>query len=249
MDTELLSDTFVDLADTMVADFDVIDFLHMLTDRSVQLLSASAAGVLLADPRGQLRVAAASSEAAGVVELFQIQDDQGPCLDCFRTGQPVTAADLADSGQRWPRFAAAATQAGFAAVHALPMRLRDQVIGALNLFSGSTGLLGEAELRIGQALADVATIGLLQEQNVRRAETLAEQLQAALNSRVVIEQAKGRLAERLGLDMDQSFALLRDHARNTNQRLTDVARQIIDSPSANFPSPAPRPPRGQNTQG
>ena len=249
MDTELLSDTFVDLADTMVADFDVIDFLHMLTDRSVQLLSVSAAGVLLADPRGQLRVAAASSEAAGLVELFQIQDDQGPCLDCFRTGQPVTAADLADSGQQWPRFATAATQAGFAAVHALPMRLRDQVIGALNLFSANVGRLGQAELRIGQALADVATIGLLQEQNVRRAETLAEQLQAALNSRVVIEQAKGRLAERLGLDMDQSFALLRGHARNTNQRLTDVARYIIDSPSADFPSPAPRPPRGQNTPG
>jgi transcriptional regulator with GAF, ATPase, and Fis domain len=247
MDTELLSDTFVDLADTLVDEFDVIDFLHMLTDRSVQLLSVSAAGVLLADPRGQLRVAAASSEAAGLVELFQIQNDQGPCLDCFRTGQPVTAADLADTGQRWPRFATAATQAGFAAVHALPMRLRDQVIGALNLFSADTGGLGQAELRIGKALADVATIGLLQEQNVRRAETVAEQLQAALNSRVVIEQAKGRLAERLGLGMDQSFALLRDYARNTNQRLTDVARHIIDSPTANFPAPAPRPPRRQNT--
>jgi ANTAR domain len=169
-----------------------------------------------------------------------------PCLAA--AGRRVSVAE-ADSGQRWPRFAAAATQAGFAAVHALPMRLRDQVIGALNLFSGSVGRLGEAELRIGQALADVATIGLLQEQNVRRAETLAEQLQAALNSRVVIEQAKGRLAERLGLDMDQSFALLRGHARNTNQRLTDVARHIIDSPSGNFPSPAPGPPRGQNTPG
>jgi transcriptional regulator with GAF, ATPase, and Fis domain len=246
MDTDLLSDTFVDLADTMVAEFDVIDFLHMLADRSVRLLSASAAGVLLADPRGQLRVAAASSEAAGLVELFQIQNDQGPCLDCYRTGQPVTAADLAGTGHRWPRFAAAAMQSGFGAVHALPMRLRDQVIGALNLFSAETGPLSQADLRIGQALADVATIGLLQEQNVRRAETLAEQLQAALNSRVIIEQAKGRLAERLGLDMDQSFALLRDHARNSNQRLTDIARYIIDSPTANFPPPVPRPPRRRN---
>jgi ANTAR domain/GAF domain len=238
VDTDLLSDTFVGLADTMVDDFDVIDFLHILTDRSVRLLSVSAAGVLLADPRGALRVAAASSEEAGLIELFQIQNDQGPCLDCFRTGQPVTAADLAGLGQRWPRFAAAATQAGFGAVDALPMRLRDQVIGALNLFSERTGPLGPADLRIGQALADVATIGLLQERNVRRAETLAEQLQVALNSRVTIEQAKGKLAERTGLDMDQAFTLLRQHARSTNQRLTDVARYVIDSPTADFPPPA-----------
>jgi hypothetical protein len=240
VDTDLLSDTFVGLADTMVADFDVIDFLHMLTDRSVRLLSASAAGVLLADPRGALRVAAASTEAAGVIELFQIQNDQGPCLDCFRTGQPVTAADLAGPGQRWPRFADAATRAGFGTVHALPMRLRDQVIGALNLFIAGIAPLGPADLRIGQALADVATIGLLQERNVRRAETLAEQLQAALNSRVVIEQAKGKLAERTGLDMDRAFTLLREHARTTNQRLTDVARHVIDSPTADFPPPPRR---------
>jgi ANTAR domain/GAF domain len=237
MDAELLSDTFVDLADTMVDDFDVIDFLHMLTDRSARLLSASAAGVVLADPRGELRVAAASSDEAGLIELFQIQNDQGPCLDCFRTGQPVTAANLAGNGQRWPRFAAAATRAGFGTVDALPMRLRDQVIGALNLFSVGTTPLGPAELRIGQALADVATIGLLQERNVRRAETLAEQLQAALNSRVIIEQAKGKLAERLGLDMDHAFTLLRQNARSTNQRLTDVARYVIDSPTADFPPP------------
>jgi transcriptional regulator with GAF, ATPase, and Fis domain len=239
MDAELLSDTFVGLADTMVDDFDVIDFLHMLTDRSVRLLSVAAAGVVLADPRGQLRVAAASSEAAQLVELFQIQNDQGPCLDCFRTGQPVAAADLAAQDQRWPRFAVAATRAGFAAVHALPMRLRDQVIGALNLFGTGRRPMDRADLRIGQALADVATIGLLQERNVRRAETIAEQLQAALNSRVVIEQAKGRLAERLQLDMDQAFARLRGHARDTNQRLTDVARQVIESPTADFPPSAP----------
>jgi transcriptional regulator with GAF, ATPase, and Fis domain len=236
MDAELLSDTFVDLADTLVADFDVIDFLHLLTDRSAALLGASAAGVLLADPRGQLRVAAASSEAAGLVELFQIQNDQGPCLDCFRTAAPVAAADLTSSGQQWPRFAAAATAAGFAAVQALPMRLRDQVIGALNLFAITPGGLSPDELRVGQALADVATIGLLQERHLRRSETLAEQLQAALNSRVVIEQAKGKLAERNGVDMDQAFRLLRDHARNTNQRLTDLARDFITSSAAGFPS-------------
>src|SRR5579872_3779140 len=134
MDSELLSDTFVELADTMVAEFDVIDFLHLLTDRSVALLGASAAGVVLADPRGELRVAAASSEEVGLLELFQLQSDQGPCLECFRTGQPVTVSDLNGAAQRWPRFADAAVQSGFRAVQALPMRLRDQVIGALNLF-------------------------------------------------------------------------------------------------------------------
>ncbi len=235
MDSELLSGTFVDLADTLVADFDVVDFLHMLADRSVALLGASAAGVVLADPRGELRVAAASSQEAGLMELFQIQNDQGPCLDCFRTGQPVTVADLTGPSQQWPRFAAAAAQAGFHAVEALPMRLRDEVIGALNLFWAAPGALDPADLRIGQALADVATIGLLQERNVRRGEVLAEQLQAALNSRVVIEQAKGKLAERLGLDMDRSFGLLRDYARNSNQRLTDVARLFVDSATADFP--------------
>ena len=240
MDADLLSDTFVELADTMVADFDVIDFLQLLTDRSVTLLSASAAGVMLADPRGELRVAASSNEAAGLLELFQLQNDQGPCLDCFRTGQPVTAVDLAGPGQRWPRFAAAATQAGFRTVEALPMRLRDQVIGALNLFRADPGPFDAADLRLGQALADVATIGLLHERNVRRSETVAEQLQGALNSRVIIEQAKGKLAERLGMDMEQSFAMLRDYARNSNQRLTDVARNIITSATADFPPPPRR---------
>jgi len=241
MDAELLSDTFVGLADTMVADFDVIDFLHMLTDRSVALLAASAAGVVLADPRGQLRVAAASSEAAGLVELFQIQNDQGPCLDCFRTGQRISAADLEGPDQPWPRFAAAAIQAGFRAVEAVPMRLRDQVIGALNLFRADSGPLDLADLRVGQALADVATIGLLQERSLRRSETIAEQLQAALNSRVVIEQAKGKLAERLTIDMDQAFRMLRDYARNSNQRLTDVARNFVDSTTADFPPPRRQP--------
>ncbi len=139
MDGQLLSDTFVELTDTLVAGFDVIDFLHVLTDRSVQLLDVSAAGLLLADPRGELRVVAASTEAARLLELFQLQNDQGPCLDCFRSGQPVQAADLAAETARWPRFAAAARQAGFAAVQALPMRLRDQVIGALNLFRAAPG--------------------------------------------------------------------------------------------------------------
>jgi transcriptional regulator with GAF, ATPase, and Fis domain len=228
MDGELLSDTFVELTDTMVAGFDVIDFLHVLTDRRVQLLDGSAAGLLLADPRGELRVVAASSEAARLLELFQIQNDQGPCLDCFRSGQPVSAADLAAEAQRWPRFAPAARQAGFAAVQALPMRLRDQVIGALNLFRVGPGAFAPADVRVGQALADVATISLLHERSMRHSEALNEQLQTALNSRVIIEQAKGKLAERLGLDMDQAFSLLRDFARTRNRRLSDLAQAFID---------------------
>ena len=228
IDGEVLSETFVELTDTMVAGFDVIDFLHVLTDRSVQLLDVSAAGLLLADPRGELRVVAASSEAVRLLELFQLQNDQGPCLDCFRTGRPVQAADLAAAAARWPRFAPAARQAGFGAVQALPMRLREQVIGALNLFRADAGALAPADIRVAQALADVATISLLHERSMRHSDTLNEQLQAALNSRVVIEQAKGKLAERLGVDMDQAFTLLRDRARTSNRRLSDVARAFID---------------------
>src|SRR2546430_6986466 len=158
MDGQLLSETFVELTDTMVAGFDVIDFLHVLTDRSVQLLDVSAAGLLLADARGELRVVAASSETVRLLELFQLQNDQGPCLDCFRAGRPVAAADLAAEAQRWPRFAAAAQQAGFAAVQALPMRLRDQVIGALNLVRAVPGAFDPARIHIAQTLPDVATI-------------------------------------------------------------------------------------------
>src|SRR6202030_511170 len=228
MDGQLLSETFVELTDTMVAGFDVIDFLHVLTDRSVQLLDVSAAGLLLADPRGELRVVAASSETARLLELFQLQNDQGPCLDCFRTGQPVQAADLAAAARRWPRFAPAAQKAGFAAVQALPMRLREQVIGALNLFRAEPGALTPAGIRVGQALADVATISLLHERGMRHSDTLNEQLQTALNSRVIIEQAKGKLAERRGLDMDRAFSVLRDHARNRKLRLSDVALAFVD---------------------
>jgi transcriptional regulator with GAF, ATPase, and Fis domain len=243
MDGQLLADAFVELTDTMVADFDVIDFLHVLTDRSVQLLDVSAAGLLLADPRGELRVVAASSEAARLLELFQLQNDQGPCLDCYRSGQPVAAANLAVDGDRWPRFASAAQESGFAAVQALPMRLREQVIGALNLFRTTPGAIDASDVRIGQALADVATISLLHERGMRVSDTLNEQLQNALNSRVVIEQAKGKLAERLGLDMEQAFAMLRDYSRNSNRRLADVAQGLVEGSEtlADYAVGVPRP--------
>jgi GAF domain-containing protein len=236
MDGQLLSETFVELTDTMITDFDVIDFLHVLTGRGAELLDVAAAGLLLADPRGELRVVAASSEAARLLELFQLQADQGPCLDCFRSGKPVTSADLT-ADPRWPRFATAASGAGFIAVQALPMRLRDQIIGALNLFRATPGAFDPASVRIGQALADVATIGLLHERSMRRSDTLNEQLQAALNSRVVIEQAKGKLAERLSIDMNQAFTVLRDYTRSRNLRLSDVARDFIDG-TQTIPDPA-----------
>jgi GAF domain-containing protein len=240
MDGQLLSATFVELTDTMVADFDLIDFLHVLTTRSVELLDVSAAGLLLADPRGELRVVATSSEAARVLELFQLQSDQGPCLDCFRSGQPVGSADL-NADPRWPQFAQQAGEVGFCAVQALPMRLRDQVIGALNLFRGTVGAFDPEVVQIGQALADVATISLLHDRSMRRTDTLNEQLQTALNSRVVIEQAKGKLAERLGIDVNQAFTLLRDQARNRNQRLSDLARAVVDgTQSITVPSGSPR---------
>ena len=243
MDQELLSDTFVDLADTMVADFDVIDFLHLLADRAVQLLGASAAGVMLADPRGPLRLVAASSEAARLLEVFQLQSDEGPCLETIRTGRPVTEPDLNHAQQRWPRFTPAALRAGFAAVHALPMRLREQVIGGLNLFRDQPGPFDPADVRIGQALADTATIGLLHERNLRRSEILGEQMQAALNSRITIEQAKGKLAERFGIDLDTAFITLRHYARDHNLRLSDLSQAFIDSGPAAFPDLIPPPPR------
>jgi GAF domain-containing protein len=232
-----LSDVFVEMADTLVDDFDVIEFLHVLTERCVQLLGVSAAGLLLTDQQGTLQVVAASSERTRLLELFQLQTDQGPCVDCFRTGQPVSVVDLPAVG-RWPRFTAAAAEVGFAAVHALPMRLRAEVIGALNLFDTHPGALDGGKLRVGQALADVATIGLLQQRAIHRRDILTEQLQTALNSRVLIEQAKGVLAERLHVDVGEAFALLRDGARSHNRRLSDLAQGIVDGSEPVVPGTA-----------
>ncbi|WP_405976719.1 GAF and ANTAR domain-containing protein [Streptomyces sp. NBC_00988] len=212
----------------MVADFDLMDFLSLLTDRCVGLLGVSAAGVLLADRNGELRVVAASSERVRVLELFQLQNDEGPCLETFRTGAPVSIPDVTTEIHRWPRFAAQAHHSGFAAVQALPMRLRDEVVGALSLFRSDAGPFDPAGTLIAQALADVATISLLQQRSTDRGAVLSEQLQTALSSRVLIEQAKGKLAERLDIDMEQAFSALRAYARAHNRRLSDLARTFID---------------------
>jgi GAF domain-containing protein len=226
---ERLAQTFVELADTLVGGFDLMEFLHMLTERCVELLEVDAAGLLLADARDALQLVAASTEQARVVELFQIQNDEGPCLECYRTGQPVIVADIAsdDATARWPRFSAAAQEMGFAAVHAIPMRLRDQVIGTLNLFSSGPDGLDPAVARAARALVDVATIGILQERASREQGIVAGQLQVALNSRVIIEQAKGIVAERLRVSPDQAFVLLRHYARSNNHPLTQLAGDVI----------------------
>ena len=223
-----LARVFVELADTLVADFDVIDLLHTLAERSVELLDADAAGLILADPRGQLHVLAATTDQARVLELFELQNSEGPCLDCFSSGQPVVNVDLAEVELRWPLFREASRAAGFRSVHALPLRLRGEVIGAMNLFCRHRSALSDDDIAIGQALTDVATIGLLQERTVRLGEVLAEQLQGALNSRILLEQAKGILAERTGADVDSAFSLMRAHARRTNQQLGAVAAAVID---------------------
>ncbi|MFD9285490.1 GAF and ANTAR domain-containing protein [Streptomyces mirabilis] len=228
MNQQLLAKTFVELADNLVADFDLIDFLRLLTDRCVGMLDASAAGVLLADRDGKLRVMAASDEQVRLLELFQLQNDEGPCLDCFRTGTPVIVPDLTREIDRWPRFVTAAHRSGFGAVQALPMRLRDETVGALNLFRATPGPFDLAATPVAQALADVATISLLQQRSSRRSTVLNEQLQTALNSRVLIEQAKGKLAERQSIDMEQAFTTLRGYARAHNRRLSDLARAFID---------------------
>jgi transcriptional regulator with GAF, ATPase, and Fis domain len=232
MSEQQLAEAFVELADTLVDDFDVVDFLHQVSVRCAQVLGVSAAGVLLTDQRGALRVVAASTEKSRLLELLQSQTDQGPCPECFHTGRPVAVADLSAATGRWPGFVAEARQSGFASVHALPMRLRTDVIGALSLFGTRSGALAGDTIRLGQALADVATIGLLQARAIRNRETLAEQLQAALNSRIVIEQAKGVIAERRHLDMDQSFTLLRGIARTSNRRLSELARAVVDGSEA-----------------
>jgi GAF domain-containing protein len=225
---ELISRAFVTLADTLVDEYDIIDLLDRLVGFCVQLLPADAAGIVLGDARQELRAVAASDDAAHVMELLQLQNDEGPCLDCFQSAEPVSVDDLAEDAGRWPVFVAAVQQrTDFRSVHALPLRLRGRAIGALNLFGGVPGPLSEPHLALGQAMADVATIGILQERAIHHGEVVNEQLQAALNSRVIIEQAKGALAQYGDLATDVAFGRLRHYARNHNIRLSDLARRIV----------------------
>ena len=234
-------ETFVELADTMVDDFDVIEFLHRLAERCVELLDCAEAGLLLADAVGVLRVMASSSERSDALDLLQSQNEEGPCFECYQRGVPVSSEDLTGDAGRWPAFAPMALKEGFSSVQAIPMRVRGQTIGALNLFRGSTGRLVEQDLPLAQGIADIAAIALLQERTLREAHGVVEQLQGALSSRVMIEQAKGVLAERAHIGVDDAFARLRAHARKHNLRLSNVARDLIDGhlDAASLSNPTP----------
>ncbi len=230
VESNQLARVFVEVADTLVDDFDLVEFLQMVTIRTSELVGAEAAGLLLGDERGVLQFMAASDERTELLELFQVQAHEGPCQECYRGGLIVVNADLRDAADRWPRFAPRAVAAGFRSVHAFPLRLRGDVIGALNLFSTAPGQMDAPDLAVVQALADVATIGLLQERTIRRSEVLSEQLQGALNSRVVIEQAKGVVAQLYDRSVDEAFELLRSYSRRHRVRLGDVARQAVTTP-------------------
>jgi GAF domain-containing protein len=224
---QALADTFVRLADTMVDDFDVVDLLDQLVHACVSVLGVSAAGLLLDDQKGNLALVASSSDETRLLELFQLQNNQGPCLDCVRTGAAVTSGDLDDDRARWPLFVPAAAMAGFRSVAAVPLRLRDQIIGGLNLFMDAPHEVPPRDRQLAQALADVATIGILQQRSLHRSHVLSEQLQNALTSRVAIEQAKGVLAERGELSLDAAFDVLRRYARDHNLKLTEVANAVV----------------------
>ncbi|MGZ5399669.1 MAG: GAF and ANTAR domain-containing protein [Nocardioides sp.] len=226
--SDQLAQVFVEVADTLVDEFDLIEFLQMVTAQTSELLGARAAGLLLADPQGELQLMAASDERAEMIELFQVQALEGPCQDCYRLGEAVVNADLRLAGQRWPQFAPQAVAAGFKSVHAFPLRLRRHVIGALNLFGDEPGEISAADATVVQALADVATIGLLQERAIREGRVLTEQLQSALNTRIVIEQAKGSLAQIHGGTPDEAFERLRSYCRRYQLRLSDVAFTVVN---------------------
>jgi hypothetical protein len=225
---ERLARAFVGLADTLVEDYDVIELAQQLIDSSMLLLPIAAAGILIGDVHGDLHVLASSSEQTRLLELLQVQAGAGPCLQAYQTGAQVLVDDLRVDRQRWPAFAHRAAEYDYRSVSALPLRLRNEHVGALNLFRYESGGLNAADLAVGQALADVATIGIMHQRIVTRAELIGQQLQTALNTRVVVEQAKGVIAERGGVDMDRAFAILRSYARRTNQRLADVARAVVE---------------------
>ncbi len=224
----LIADAFVELADTLVDDFDLVEFLSTVVDRAVTLVGAQAGGIMLSDQRGGLEVLASSSHATRLVELFEVQNDEGPCLDAFRTGRAVTRDSPAEMRASWPGFTPRLAEAGFASAQAVPMRLRNEVIGALNVFRAEPGPLTDAEMKLVRALADVATVGILQQRAVSASSMLAEQLQSALHSRVLIEQAKGIIAERAGTDIDSAFDMIRSHARRTGAPLRAVVARVID---------------------
>lgn len=242
MSEQRIAEVFVELADTLVDDFDVVDFLHSLTERCVELLAVDAAGIMLSNETGRLQLVAGTSSLTRDLELFELQVDQGPCVDTFTSGRPSSEADLAAASARWPDFAPAAVAAGVRSTTALPMRLRGDVFGALNLFSAALGPLRPQVQELGQAMADIATIGLLNERSLPERTRLSEQLQATRHNRVVVEQAKGVLAAQASISVDAAFGRLRSHARATGTTLTAVALAVV-ARELDLSAVAPRPPR------
>jgi GAF domain-containing protein len=238
-----LAEIFVEVADSLIDDFDVIDLLQRLSTRCIELLDVSAAGIMLADEHGELQIMAASDEHTRLLELFAVQHDQGPCVECYATGMARSNVDLTDetAAEKWPRFAARARATGYVTTHALPLRLRDRVVGALNLFQQEPHPLSEGELALAQALADVATIAILQQRTLEQSHVETSQLQTALTSRVLVEQAKGVLAERWGTSVDDAFAAFRGYARAHRLRLADFAAEIIAGEFDTTLIPAPTP--------
>ncbi|SEM62199.1 GAF and ANTAR domain-containing protein [Streptacidiphilus jiangxiensis] len=238
-----ITKVFVEVADSLIDDFDLIDFLQQLSERCVELLDVAACGVLLADEHDVLQVLAASDEDTRLLELFALQHDQGPCVDCYRSGLPRTSINLEDPNaqQAWPQFAPAARQSGFVSTNAIPMRLRRKVIGALGLFQTSGRPLSDADATLAQALADVATIAILQQRTLAHSETERSQLQYALTSRIVLEQVKGILAERWQVTTDEAFVAFRAYARAHHHQLSHLARLIADG--AFDTEQIPRPPQ------
>ena len=221
-----LNAAFVMVADTLTADYDVVDLLHKLVQECTDILAVQHGGLMLADSSGNLQLMASTSESADLVEVMQLAAGTGPCVDCFISGKQVSVPDIAKSSWKWPAFSIAALEQSFLSVHAIPMKLRGDVIGTMNLFGVSTGELTARDAAVAQALADVATIGILHERITSRSNEVADQLQRALDSRVLIEQAKGALSQSRGLTTDEAFNALRWYARNNRMTLHAVAEGV-----------------------
>ncbi|MCS5721022.1 GAF and ANTAR domain-containing protein [Herbiconiux sp. CPCC 203407] len=226
---ELITETFVDLADTLVDDYDVIDLLHTLVERAAGILEAADAGILLPNASGSLEVVASTSERSHLISILQLRAEEGPCVDAYTTGKIVAVDNIASTYARWPTFATSAASVDYQSMYAIPMRLRNQTIGSMNLFSDRLGPMEPKDTAVAKALTDVATISILQERALRESDIAREQLQHALDSRVVIEQAKGVLAQTERVDMHEAFTLLRNRARHSGRRLSVVAQEIIDA--------------------